>query len=148
MMVAGIAGDSLASRVWILAPALYIVGLVVMNVLSVPLATETMPEACPENSGNCDHRQIMIDVSDEELHKAMEEWVDTRAFTASFSEWHIVDRTLLMQFPDDVTYENRCGYIEVNSQSRLGGSDFGVNSDRLDDLESFLKSYDFETTCQ
>ena len=53
-----------------------------------------------------------------------------------------------MQFPDDVTYENKCGYIEVNSQSRLGGSDFGVNSDRLDDLESFLKSYDFETTCQ
>ena len=147
-MVAGIAGDSLASRAWIWAPALYIVALVVMNLLSVPLATETMPESCPENSGNCDHRQIMLDVSDEELHKAMEEWVGTRAFTASFSEWHIVDRTLLMQFPDDVTYENKCGYIEVNSQSRLGGSDFGVNADRLDDLESFLKSYDFETTCQ
>ena len=146
--MAGNAGDSLASRVWILAPALYIVGLVVMNVLSVPLATETMTEACPENSRNCDHRQIMIDVSDEELHKAMEEWVDTRAFTATFSEWHIVDRTLLMQFPDDVTYENKCGYVEVNSQSRLGGADFGVNADRLDDLESFLKSYDFETTCQ
>ena len=146
--MAGIAGDSLASRAWIWAPALYIVALVVMNVLSVPLATETMPESCPENSGNCDHRQIMLDVSDEELHKAMEEWVGTRAFTASFSEWHIVDRTLLMQFPDDVTYENKCGYIEVNSQSRLGGSDFGVNADRLDDLESFLKSYDFETTCQ
>lgn len=148
MMVAGNAGDSLASRVWILAPALYIVGLVVMNVLSVPLATETMPEACPENSRNCDHRQIMIDVSDEELHKAMEEWVGTRGFSATFSEGHIVDRTLLMQFPDDVTYENKCGYIEVNSQSRLGGADFGVNADRLDDLESFLKSYDFETTCQ
>ena len=148
MMVAGNAGDSLASRVWILAPALYIVGLVVMNVLSVPLATETMPEGCPENSRNCDHRQIMIDVSDEELHKAMEEWVGTRGFSATFSEGHIVDRTLLMQFPDDVTYENKCGYVEVNSQSRLGGADFGVNADRLDDLESFLKSYDFETTCQ
>ena len=84
MMVAGNAGDSLASRAWIWAPALYIVGLVVMNVLSVPLATETMPEACPENSGNCDHRQIMIDVSDEELHKAMEEWVDTRGFHRHF----------------------------------------------------------------
>ena len=148
MMVAGNAGDSLASRVWILAPALYIVGLVVMNVLSVPLATETMPEGCHENSRNCDHRQIMIDVSDEELHKAMEEWVGTRGFSATFSEGHIVDRTLLMQFPDDVTYENKCGYVEVNSQSRLGGADFGVNADRLDDLESFLKSYDFETTCQ
>ena len=64
-MMAGNAGDSLAMRLD-LAPALYIVGLIVMNVLSVPLAIETMPEACPENSG-CDHRQIMIDVSDEEL---------------------------------------------------------------------------------
>ena len=90
----------------------------------------------------------MLDVGVEELHQAMEEWVDTRAFTAKFSEGHIVDRTLLMQFPDDVTYQNKCGYIEVNSQSRIGGGDFGVNSDRLDDLESFLKSYDFTTTCQ
>ena len=32
-----------------------------MNVLSIPLATETMPDDCPENSGNCDHRQIMIE---------------------------------------------------------------------------------------
>ena len=119
-----------------------------MNILSIPLATETIPDACPENSGNCDHRQINLNVSDEELHQAMEEWVETRGFTASFSEGHIVDRTLLMQFPDDVTYDNKCGYVEVHSQSRIGGSDFGVNSDRLDDLESFLNSYEFETTCQ
>ena len=119
-----------------------------MNVLSSPLATDTMPDDCPENSGNCDHRQITLNVSDEELHQAMEEWVDTRGFTATFSEGHIVDRTLFMQFPDDVTYDNKCGYVEVHSQSRIGGADFGVNSDRLDDLESFLNSYDFETTCQ
>lgn len=148
MMAAGNVGDYLTNRAWIWAPAIYVVGLVVMNLLSVPLATETIPEACSENSRNCDHRQIMIDVSDEELHKAMEEWVSTRIFTATFSEGHIVDRTLFMQFPDDVTYENKCGYIEVNSQSRLGGADFGVNANRLDDLESFLNSYNFETTCQ
>ena len=148
MMAGGNVGDYLSNRAWIWAPALYVVGLVVMNLLSVPLATETIPDECSENSRNCDHRQIMIDVSDEELHKAMEEWVSTRIFTATFSEGHIVDRTLFMQFPDDVTYENKCGYIEVNSQSRLGGADFGVNADRLDDLESFLNSYNFETTCQ
>ena len=148
MMAAGNVGDYLSNRAWIWAPALYVVGLVVMNLLSVPLATETIPDKCSENSRNCDHRQIMIDVSDEELHKAMEEWVSTRIFTATFSEGHIVDRTLFMQFPDDVTYENKCGYIEVNSQSRLGGADFGVNANRLDDLESFLNSYNFETTCQ
>ena len=83
--MAGNAGDSLTSRAWIWAPALYIVGLIVMNVLSVPLATETMPEACPENSGNCDHRQIMIDVSDAELHKEIEKWVYTRGFTDTFN---------------------------------------------------------------
>ena len=148
MTVVGSAGDFLSSRTWLWAPVLYIVGLIVMNVLSIPLATDTMPDDCPENSGNCDHRQITLNVSDEELHQAMEEWVDTRGFTATFSEGHIVDRTLFMQFPDDVTYDNKCGYVEVHSQSRIGGADFGVNSDRLDDLESFLKSYDFETTCQ
>ena len=109
-----------------------------MNLLSIPLAPEGMPEDCPENSRNCERRQIMLDVGEEELHEAMEEWVDTRIFTASFSEGHIVDRTLLMQFPDDVTYENKCGGIEVQSESRIGGSDFGVNADRLDDLEDFL----------
>ncbi len=38
--------------------------------------------------------------------------------------------------------------IEVQSESRIGGSDFGVNADRLDDIEDFLESYDFKTTCQ
>lgn len=141
-------GDILPNRVWIWMPAAYIAGLLLMNLLSIPFAPDGMPDECPENSGNCEHRQIMIDVSDEELHKAMEEWVDTRGFTATFSEGHIVDRTLFMQFPDDVTYENKCGWIEVHSESRIGGSDFGLNSDRLDDLEVFLDSYEFETTCQ
>ena len=148
MMVNGSVGDFLKikSRLWV--PAAYIAGLILMNLLSIPLAPDGMPEDCSENSRNCERMQIMLDVSDEELHKAMEDWVDTRIFTASFSEGHIVDRTLFMQFPDDLTYENKCGLIEVQSESRIGGSDFGVNADRLDNLEKFLKSYDFETTCQ
>tara|TARA_B100000941_G_scaffold273011_1_gene232977 strand:+ start:313 stop:759 length:447 start_codon:yes stop_codon:yes gene_type:complete len=148
MMVNGSVGDFLKikSRLWV--PVAYIAGLILMNLLSIPLAPDGMPEDCPENSRNCERMQIMLDVSDEELHKAMEDWVDTRIFTASFSEGHIVDRTLFMQFPDDLTYENKCGLIEVQSESRIGGSDFGVNADRLDNLEKFLKSYDFETTCQ
>ena len=148
MMVIGSVGDFLKikSRLWV--PVAYIAGLILMNLLSIPLAPDGMPEDCPENSRNCERIQIMLDVSDKELHKAMEDWVDTRIFTASFSEGHIVDRTLFMQFPDDLTYENKCGLIEVQSESRIGGSDFGVNADRLDNLEKFLKSYDFETTCQ
>ena len=146
--MAGNVGDYLSKRVLLWTPVVYIACLLLMNILSMPFATSSVPDECPENSGNCDHRQIIIDVSDDELHEAMEEWVDTRIFTASFSEGHIVDRTLFFQFPDDVTYENKCGYIEVNSQSRLGGADFGLNADRLDDLEEFLESYDFNTTCQ
>lgn len=147
-MMAGNAGDFLPNKTWIFLPAAYIACLVILNLFSIPLTNDTLPDDCPEYSGNCEHRQIMLDVSDEELHEAMEEWVDTRIFTATFSEGHIVDRTMFLQFPDDVTYENRCGMVEVNSQSRIGGSDFGVNSDRLDDLEEFLQSYDFKTTCQ
>ena len=146
--MAGNVGDSLPNRFWIWAPAAYIAALLLMNLASMPLAPDDMPSECPENSGNCEHRQIMLDVSDEELHEAMEEWVETRGLTSTYSEGHIVDRTLFMQFPDDVTYENKCGWIEVHSESRIGGSDFGVNSDRMDDLEEFLDSYDFETTCQ
>ena len=148
MMATGSVGDFLKNRSWLWVPAAYIAGLLLMNVLSIPFAPDGMPEDCPENARNCERIQITLDVSDEELHKAMEDWVDTRIFTATFSEGHIVDRTLLMQFPDDLTYENKCGWIEVQSESRIGGSDFGVNADRLDDLEEFLDSYDFKTTCQ
>ena len=147
-MVVGNAGDCLSRRIWLWAPAAYLAGLLLMNILSMPFAPDGMPDECPGNSRNCDHRQIMIDVSDDELHQAMEEWVDSRGFTSTFSEGHVVDRTFFMQFPDDVTYENKCGWIEVHSESRIGGSDFGLNADRLDDLEEFLESYEFETTCQ
>ena len=57
-----------------------------MNILSMPFAPDGMPDECPKNSRNCDHRQIMIDVSDDELHQAMEEWVDTRGFTLLFQK--------------------------------------------------------------
>ena len=119
-----------------------------MNIGSIPFSTSEMPDDCPDDSWNCDKRVIALDVSDEELHQAMEEWVESRGLTSTFSEGHIVDRTFFMQFPDDVTYENKCGWIEVHSESRIGGSDFGLNADRLDDLEEFLESYEFETTCQ
>ena len=144
----GSEGDDLSNPKWQWAPAAYLVCLLVMNILSTPFAPDVMPDECDENSRNCDHRLILLDVGEEELHKAMEEWADSRGFTTTFSEGHIVDRTLFMQFPDDVTYLNQCGWVEVHSESRLGGSDFGVNSDRIDDLEGFLLSYEFETTCQ
>jgi len=59
-----------------------------------------------------------------------------------------VDRTLFMQFPDDVHYSNECGTVELFSKSRLGRSDYGVNEDRVDEIVDFLMDYNFESTCQ
>ena len=78
----------------------------------------------------------------------MQQWADERLFTTTFSQGHIVDRTLFMQFPDDVIYSNECGIVELFSKSRLGRSDLGVNAERLDDIVEFLMDYEFETTCQ
>ena len=122
--------------------------LLLINIVSTPFATTEMPEDCPDESYNCDYRIIALDVSDEELHDAMYDWQETRGFTTTFSEGHIVDRTFFMQFPDDVHYSNECGTVEIFSKSRLGRSDYGVNQDRVDEIIEFLLDYDFETTCQ
>ena len=122
--------------------------LLLINIVSTPFATTEMPEDCPDESYNCDYRIIALDVSDEELHDAMYDWQETRGFTTTFSEGHIVDRTLFMQFPDDVHYSNECGTVEIFSKSRLGRSDYGVNQDRVDEIIEFLMDYEFETTCQ
>tara|TARA_B100001758_G_scaffold243745_1_gene253951 strand:- start:651 stop:1097 length:447 start_codon:yes stop_codon:yes gene_type:complete len=145
---AGSAGDYLSKQTWQWGPAIYLAGLLVMNIISIPFGTFEMPEDCPEDTWNCDKRTIALDVSDEELHQAMEEWSDERSFTTTFSEGHIVDRTLFLQFPDDVIYENECGAVELFSKSRIGRSDYGVNADRMDEIVEYLLQYDFETTCQ
>tara|TARA_B110000495_G_scaffold75542_1_gene64704 strand:- start:125 stop:541 length:417 start_codon:yes stop_codon:yes gene_type:complete len=138
----------LTTKKWQWAPAIYVVVLLLMNILSTPFGVSEMPDACPEDSMNCDYRTIELDISEEEFHEVMKEWAHDRSFTTTFSPGHIVDRTLVMQFPDDVLYVNECGSVDIFSKSRLGQSDLGVNSDRLDELEEYLLDYDFETTCQ
>jgi len=133
---------------WQWLPAIYLAALLLMNLMSTSFATSVMPDECPDGSMNCEFRIIALDVSDEELHQAMYEWQDSRGFTTTFSEGHIVDRTLFMQFPDDVHYSNECGTVELFSKSRLGRSDYGVNKDRVDEIVDFLMDYDFESTCQ
>ncbi|MBT3657014.1 MAG: DUF1499 domain-containing protein [Euryarchaeota archaeon] len=146
-MAVGYAGDSL-SKSWQWAPAIYLAGLLLMNILSTPFGVSEMPDECPEGSMNCDYRTIQLDVSDEELDDAIMEWARERSFTTTFTPGHVVDRSLVFQFPDDVHYSNECGTVDLFSKSRLGRSDLGVNSERLDQLEEYLLDYDFETTCQ
>ena len=133
---------------WQWLPAIYLAALLLMNLISTPFATTVMPDECLDGSMNCEFRIIALDVSDEELHQAMYEWQESRGFTTTFSEGHIVDRTLFMQFPDDVHYSNECGTVELFSKSRLGRSDYGVNKDRVNEIVDFLMAYDFESTCQ
>ena len=133
----------------IIAISVYFGLLIAINLLSIPFELEEMPEKCPDDSMNCARMTLNLDISDSELNQAMEEWESTRGLTSSFEEGHIVDRTLFMQFPDDLFYENTCGNIEFHSQSRLGVGDMGVNQNRLDDLKGFLEQYDWSgETCQ
>lgn len=133
---------------WQWAPSIYIGALLLMNILSTPFSTSEMPDDCPEDSFNCEYVTIALNVSDEELHQAMFEWQETRGFTTTFSEGHIVDRTSFFQFPDDVHYSNECGTVEIFSKSRLGRSDMGVNMDRIQSIIDFLDEYEFQNKCQ
>ena len=128
----------------------FYLGMVVsINLISIPFALDEMQEQCPEGSRNCAHMTLSLNVPESEFNSAMEEWESTRVFTSTFEEGHIVDRTPFMQFPDDVYYENNCGSIELHSQSRLGGSDLGVNQNRLDNLKDFLDEYEWSgEVCQ
>jgi hypothetical protein len=146
-MADGHAGDYL-SKAWQWAPAIYLAGLLLMNIISIPFGVSEMPDECPVDSYNCDYRTISLDVGEEELDDAMREWAHDRSFTTTFSPGHIVDRTLVFQFPDDVHYSNKCGTVELMSKSRLGSYDYGVNAERVDEIVKFLMEYDFETTCQ
>lgn len=129
-------------------PMFYLSCLLLLNVISTPWAISQMPDECPEESRNCAHVVIELDVSDEELNDAIREWARDRSFTTTYSEGHVIDRTLLMQFPDDLLYENRCGTVELHSQSRLGIGDLGVNNNRLENLIEFLENFDWKSTCQ
>jgi hypothetical protein len=133
----------------IIAIGAYLGLLIAINLLSIPFELEEMPEKCSDDSINCARMTLSLDISDSELNQAMEEWESTRGLTSSFEEGHIVDRTLFMQFPDDLFYENICGNVEFHSQSRLGVGDMGVNQNRLDNLKEFLEQYDWSgETCQ
>lgn len=133
--------DLLKAAKW--APAFWAGVLLFVQIISMPYSVDEMPDACPEDSQNCARMTLDINASDDELHEAMAAWEDTRIWTSSFEPGHIVDRTMFMQFSDDLLYENQCGTVNFHSESRLGVSDLGVNQERLDDLNSFLSEWEF-----
>ncbi|MDB2447035.1 DUF1499 domain-containing protein [bacterium] len=55
---------------------------------------------------------------------------------------HLVFRTGIFKFPDDVEFSIKDGQLLIRSQSRAGRKDFGTNRKRMKDLLSTLKSAD------
>ena len=64
---------------------------------------------------------------------------------------HIVHRTPLMQFPDDVFITLTCtnGMVEVSfqSQSRLGAGDLNKNPERFADFHEHMLNSSFQDSC-
>ena len=46
--MAGSAGEDMAAAKWQWLPAMYVAGLLLMNIMSIPLGYSEMPEECPE----------------------------------------------------------------------------------------------------
>ena len=144
-------------RRWILIPpAVWIASVMLIQILGAFTAPSSsdMPDQCPEESRNCARMMMGIDGTPEAVLSATMDWVEmqeqTRVEQESETTSHIVFRTPLMMFPDDVFIETGCTengtWIQVHSESRLGYGDMGVNQNRIDDLLEHLTTIEFETS--
>ena len=146
-------------RRWILIPpAVWIASVMLIQILggfTAPSSSD-MPDQCPEESQNCARMMMAIDGTPEAVFSASMDWVEMQSQTKIEQEAgttsHIVFRTPLMMFPDDVFIETGCTengtWIQVHSESRLGYGDMGVNQNRIDALLEHLTTIDFvETSC-
>ena len=144
-------------RRWILIPpAVWIASVMLIQILGAFTAPSSsdMPDQCPEESQNCARMMMAIDGTPEAVFSASMDWVEmqeqTKVEQESETTSHIVFRTALMMFPDDVFIETGCTengtWIQVHSESRLGYGDMGVNQNRIDALLEHLTTIEFETS--
>ena len=120
----------------------YLALLLLIQGLAWPMAMEEMSDYCPENSANCVYSSqtksyrtelpsLRFNASIDSVMNAVIQWEESLWFSSIQSSdqsfIHIVHRTPLMQFPDDVFITLTCtnGMVEVSfqSQSRLGAGD-------------------------
>ena len=132
---------------------------------------DEMPTSCPEGSQNCVRvahdatsfrsnglEAPMIAAPVKEVHDAIMLWLNEEGGKSlkSFDDgesktifFHGVDRTDFWFFPDDLYVQIVCDEQGVNSEvtlqsiSRLGIGDMGVNHNRLSDLITYLDSNDW-----
>ncbi len=154
----------------IIAIALWLVLVLLIQLAAPNNVQETMPLECPIDSQNCVRiaadgasfradglQSPVVNGSIWEARDVIQTWlVDGRGGTSLYSSsetsslgayMHGVDRTNFLFFPDDLYVLSECAddghstKITLQSKSRLGVSDLGVNHDRLSELVSYLESY-------
>ena len=152
---------------WLLVTgAGYIALLLIIQLLAMPLALESMPESCPSDSQNCIHSSqsqsfrtelapLRFNASIESVMQGLEEWEENLWFativTNNESAMRLVHRTPLMQYPDDVFISLECreGMVDVifHSQSRLGKSDLGKNTVRFAEFHVAMSAKEYSGSC-
>ena len=87
------------------------------------------------------------------MHEA-NKWIESKPRSEIIGEWnnqtHAVFHTLFLRFPDDMVISGSCDNGEsvllVYSESRVGYSDLGVNSQRVNDFAKFMSSIEMPTS--
>ncbi len=144
----------------------YVALLLIIQLISMPLALESLPKSCPTDSQNCVHSSqsqsfrtelipLRFNASVESVMQGVENWEADLSFSqivsSNESAMNLVHRTPLMQFPDDVFISLECdqGMVEVtfHSQSRLGSSDLGKNIDRFADFHAAMSANEYSGSC-
>jgi len=142
-------------REYFLIPvAIWLVSIFLIQILGAIYAPDSsvIPDECPKNSGNCERELLFYSGSPESVHSAALEWVDAQTMASIIdsnnTESHTVFRTSWLMFPDDFYLTSKCTQsgtsLQIHSESRLGLSDLGVNSNRIDELVEYLDNIEFE----
>tara|TARA_B100000945_G_C20421230_1_gene618128 strand:+ start:874 stop:1416 length:543 start_codon:yes stop_codon:yes gene_type:complete len=149
--------------------ALWVVVVLSIQVVAPNPIVKEMPENCPENSRNCvrvdydgssyrynNLEPPVISASTSEINQVITTWFSDSRGKILFSSvdennrshfLHIKEYTDFFFFPDDIYVNSSClensnqSVVTLQSQSRLGNGDLGVNFERLSELISYLNNY-------
>ena len=125
---------------------------------------EQFPEKCPEDSRNCSMigpnsyrseglTELRFNSSLDSVMSQASSWVSSEHGTTTLMEWpaqsHFVFRSLFFRFPDDFVIKGFCdqgdAVIHVYSESRLGISDLGVNTERVQRFAEHMYNIEMPT---
>lgn len=123
---------------------------------------ETFPEDCPPTP-NCTRvadfnvrgeglHPVHLNTTLEQLHSAIVQWIEeqprSEILTDNGTFVHAKFLSFFFRFPDDVYIHLFCDGNQatfwVQSQSRLGSGDLGVNEKRVQSLFDFVENFEFE----